>query len=184
MIFESLLTSEDLKHVAKILMNLAENIDTSPVGDGTKTTSRTSNERTLIERALPFLTSVARDEYCARRERNRHMDPALFGELNWDILLDLFVHHGLGKKVSVTSACIASAGPPTTALRHLNLLQELGYITREVSKVDKRVAYVSLSEKGIRDIAAYLAARAKVRLRPDQSELNGGFMLESPHHKI
>lgn len=176
MIFESLVTSEDLKSVAKTLLNLASKIDTSPVGDGGKTTSRTSNEAALIERTLPLLTSVARDEYCARRERSRHMDPALFGELNWDILLDLFVHHGLGKRVSVTSACIASAGPPTTALRHLNLLQEFGLITREVSKADKRVAYVSLTTKGIRDIASYLAARAQLRLRHDQLELNEGFM--------
>ena len=163
MILESMSTSELLKYIAKILLKLAAKIETSDGSRDSAPGKRRANKLVLSERSLPLLTSVARDEYSARRERSRHLDASLFGEMSWDILLDLFVHHGLGKRVSVTSACIASAGPSTTALRHLTLLDEAGLISREFSKADKRVAYVGLTEKGVQDMASYLTRRAGTR---------------------
>ena len=38
----------------------------------------------------------------------------LFGEPAWDILLDLYIANVENKPVSVSSACIGSAAPPTT----------------------------------------------------------------------
>lgn len=176
MILESMSTSEALKYVAKILLKLAARIEISNDQRPSGAAKQRANEKMLIERALPMLTSVARDEYNARRERSRHLDPSLFGELSWDILLDLFIHHGLGKRVSVTSACIASAGATTTALRHLTLLQEAGLISRDVSMADKRVAYIGLTDKGLQDIASYLNVRASTRAIYGHSETIEDFM--------
>ncbi|MEZ5655102.1 MAG: hypothetical protein R3E04_04340 [Sphingobium sp.] len=42
---------------------------------------------------------------------------SIFGEAAWDMLLDLFVSRSENKRVSVSSLCIASGVPATTALR-------------------------------------------------------------------
>ena len=77
------------------------------------------------------VASFARQLYRERRLRERHFDEPLFADPAWDILLDLYASRGEGRKVSVRSACIAAAVPPTTALRCLKHMEELGLIVRE-----------------------------------------------------
>lgn len=85
-----------------------------------------------------------------RRDRHRvfgaHAD--LFHDPSWDIMLDLFVQRGL-KRITVSSACLAAQVPPTTALRHLKILQERGLVDRTDNPVDQRSHFVALSEKGL-----------------------------------
>ena len=61
--------------------------------------------------------TIAEGIYRTRAIRTELLDADLFGEPAWDILVDLFIHQSRGKRVSVTSSCIASRVPPTTALR-------------------------------------------------------------------
>lgn len=87
--------------------------------------------------------------YQIRRTRDRvFADADLFGDPAWDILLDLIYAERDRKSVSVTSACMASAVPPTTALRWVAILESRGYIERVQDKLDGRRRYVMLTEKG------------------------------------
>jgi hypothetical protein len=98
--------------------------------------------------ARNYLT-LARKAYALRRKRASLFGNAdLFGEPAWDILLDLFIAHGEGKTVSVSSACIGSAAPPTTGLRWLGVLADEGLIVRENDPADHRRVLVRLTPAG------------------------------------
>lgn len=85
-----------------------------------------------------------------RRKRDRVFDGLeLFGEPAWDMLLDLFVAQARVQRVSITSASIASAVAPTTALRYLRRLQEQGLLDEYADPFDKRRRYVRLSDTGL-----------------------------------
>lgn len=93
--------------------------------------------------------AAARRVYAMRRKRAAIFgNPDLFGEPAWDILLDLYIAHAEGKQVSVSSACIGSAAPPTTGLRWLGVLADEGLVVREADAGDNRRVLVRLTPAG------------------------------------
>jgi hypothetical protein len=101
---------------------------------------------------------LARHAYAIRRQRSTIFGSLeLFGEPAWDILLDLYIACAEEKPVSVSSACIGSAAPPTTGLRWLGVLAEQGFILREHDPEDQRRVLVRLSDKGISAMEKYFA---------------------------
>lgn len=101
----------------------------------------------------------ARHIYALRRKRGAIFgNPELFGEPAWDILLDLYIAHADEKNVSVSSACIGSAAPPTTGLRWLGILARHDLVLREEDPDDQRRVLVRLSEWGLRAMDLYFAS--------------------------
>jgi DNA-binding MarR family transcriptional regulator len=90
-----------------------------------------------------------------RQLRARYFDPGLFADPAWDMLLDLAAAHGESKRVSVTSLCIASGVPPTTALRWIGQLTANGLVERAVDEADRRRAFIGLSDKAVEAMARY-----------------------------
>ncbi|MDE1915960.1 MAG: winged helix-turn-helix transcriptional regulator [Sphingomonadales bacterium] len=100
----------------------------------------------------------AKQIYRNRRRREQVFgDAALFGEPAWDIMLDLYVAAAEDKRVAVTSACIGSAVPATTALRWIKILEDRNLIEREVDEVDARRIFVRLSTTGFELMEEYLS---------------------------
>ena len=93
-----------------------------------------------------------------RQLRSRFFDAALFADPAWDILLDLTAARAEGRRVSVTSLCIASGVPPTTALRWIAQMTDQGLLVREEDLVDRRRAFVALSDKAVTAMARYFEA--------------------------
>lgn len=97
-------------------------------------------------------TSVARavEIYRSRRRRDAAFgqDADLFGEPAWDILLDLLDADAHGRRISVTSASLASSVPATTGLRMIAILEERGLVVRTDDPRDRRRSHVSLTGKG------------------------------------
>lgn len=89
------------------------------------------------------------------RKRAKITKPPL-GEGAWAILLDLFVNRD--RRISITSACLGSGHPATTALRWLKLLEASDLIARDSDGFDGRKAYVRLTERGQAAVRDYLAA--------------------------
>jgi hypothetical protein len=104
---------------------------------------------------------LARKAYAARRRRGAIFgNHDLFGEPAWDILLDLYIAHVERKDVSVSSACIGSASPPTTGLRWLGVLAEQGFVLREHDPFDQRRVLVRLTRRGLEAMDRYFAIAA------------------------
>jgi DNA-binding MarR family transcriptional regulator len=89
--------------------------------------------------------NAAREIYKLRRRRTELIDDEIFGEPAWDILLDLFEANSRGKVIGITSACIASAVPSTTALRWLNALIARGHVERYDDPHDGRRSFLRLT---------------------------------------
>lgn len=107
--------------------------------------------------------ALARQAYALRRKRAAIFgNPELFGEPAWDILLDLYIAHADGKPVSVSSACIGSASPPTTGLRWLGVLADEGLVVRENDADDHRRVLVRLTRAGITAMERFFDAVSSV----------------------
>lgn len=110
------------------------------------------------------LVDLAKQTYEQRRKRERFLDAGLFGEPFWDILLDLYVRDHERNLTSVTSVCVASCVPPTTALRHISILEEMGMLERFRSGSDARVNYLRLSIRAKEQIGDYLLQSFQSRM--------------------
>lgn len=128
--------------------------------DGTVHTRGASNPDERSSGRAEFAL-LARKVYSLRRKRSLVFgNHELFGEPAWDILLDLYIAEDEGKPVSVSSACIGSASPPTTGLRWLGILAEKGLIVREHDPEDQRRVLVRLTDKGLQAMDEYFASAA------------------------
>lgn len=81
----------------------------------------------------------------------------LFADPAWDILLDLYAAHARGHRISIGSATIAAAVPPTTALRYIDALQKHGLIARQADPRDKRRFYLVPTETAIQAMDLWFA---------------------------
>lgn len=110
----------------------------------------------------PIWVELARQTYDDRRRRTKiFASDELFGEPAWDILLDLFIAAKERRRVSVTSACIGSAVPSTTALRWITILERNGFLAREADPGDARRVYVKLSARGYSAMLEYFASASR-----------------------
>jgi len=94
----------------------------------------------------------------ARRQRASFLPSEILGEPGYDMLLDLYISRMTHKRVSVSSLCIASGVPSTTALRWISILTGKGYFARESDPSDGRRYHVTLTDLGFDATDAYLAA--------------------------
>jgi DNA-binding MarR family transcriptional regulator len=96
-----------------------------------------------------------------RQLRSQFIDSELFADPAWDILLDLTAARAEHTRVSVTSLCIASGVPPTTALRWIGQMVEAGLLERVEDETDRRRAFIQLSDKAADAMARYFAELGK-----------------------
>ena len=90
-----------------------------------------------------------------RRSREQFFGQALFADPAWDMLLDLTAARAEHLRVSVTSLCIASGVPTTTALRWINQLFEVGLLQRVEDPDDRRRTFIVLSDRAADCMARY-----------------------------
>ncbi|MBK6800696.1 winged helix DNA-binding protein [Novosphingobium sp.] len=96
-----------------------------------------------------------------RQLRARFFDGDLFADPAWDMLLDLTAARAEHTRVSVTSLCIASGVPPTTALRWIGQMTESGLLMRVEDETDRRRAFITLTDKAADAMARYFAELGK-----------------------
>ncbi len=161
--------------VARIADALARLTGRDPMGRhdvGGRPRGATSIETPLWQDtppAVPATSDLAlagkvRSAIKARRMRDQFFEPALFADPAWDMLLDLFAARLEHARVSVSSLCIAAAVPPTTALRWISTLSLTGLIEREADPLDKRRAFIRLSDEASTGMRAYVGAMERAGL--------------------
>jgi hypothetical protein len=105
-----------------------------------------------------YFAKKARALIVSRFRRQKYFPKAEFFEPVWDICLDLFFSEMTGRRISISSACIASQVPPTTALRYISQMRKDGLITSHPDKLDKRRVYLRLSNQATKAMKEYLVA--------------------------
>ena len=94
------------------------------------------------------LVRTARHILAARQRRGRVLNPALFSEPAWDMLLELFISYAAGRRVATSSLSTVSNTPQSTGLRWLGVLERNGLTKRSELRHDRRYAMVELTPKG------------------------------------
>jgi len=103
--------------------------------------------------------AAASQIYAARREVDKVFGMEGFATSPaWDILLDLYVAADTEREISITSACIGAACPPTTGLRWIQVLDSMHLLTREQDRDDRRRVIVKITEGGKVKVARALSA--------------------------
>lgn len=111
--------------------------------------------------ALPRVSAAfVRNLIRQRRARDRFFPADLFADPAWDILLDLMAARIERRRVAVSSLCIASAVPPTTALRTIAAMTARGLLVRRADDSDRRRVFVELSDSAAEAMMRYFAAAA------------------------
>lgn len=142
--------SEEVGRIANVLATLSTS--------KTKVPEPGSEEASEVGIEPSFVRSILR----ARRLRDQYLGHDLFADPAWDILLDLFAARLEQSSVAVSSLCIAAAVPPTTALRWIKLLTDLGLLVRAADPHDGRRVYIELSPQTAAALAAYLKAAQRI----------------------
>ncbi len=113
----------------------------------------------LVRAARPALpdSALVRRIIRQRQLRSRYFDGDLFADPAWDMLLDLTAARVEHTRVSVTSLCIASNVPPTTALRWIGQMIDGDLLERHEDETDRRRAFITLTDKSVEAMAGYFA---------------------------
>jgi hypothetical protein len=99
-----------------------------------------------------FVRSIVR----ARRLRDEYLGADLFADPAWDMMLDLLAARFEGRRVSVSSLCIAAAVPATTALRWISVMERQGVIVRHADPGDGRRVHLALADAVAGRLIAFL----------------------------
>lgn len=79
---------------------------------------------------------------------------AVLSDIEWAILLELFVADGRGTILQTKSLTLAAGVAPTTVLRYLELLEGKGLIHRAPCPSDGRSTLVAITREGRRTVGA------------------------------
>lgn len=129
------------------------------------TTARSESEIPTEAQLQAFARAVAR----SHQSRAKILDPDLFSDPAWDILLDLSLAAFDGKPVPVSSVCAATQAPLSTALRYVRQLTDSGLIRSWRDPNDKRRTLVELQPKTFESMKAYLIAARRQQLASAQA---------------
>jgi len=154
--------NEEVARIAAVLARLAE-------------TPSSGNADTVGDRRPPFHAGAEPDPapddpqairrvIRARRMRDAFFPAGLFEDPAWDMLLDLYAAELEGLRVSVSSLCIAAAVAPTTALRWITRMTDLGLLVRKPDPADRRRAFLAMSGQARTGMRNYLTAVARAGL--------------------
>lgn len=146
----------ELRIIASRLMKLADELEV-PAADGPLDALGSAAENSQAARDTDFTGSYAETIFRVRQLRARFFPTVPFADPAWDLLLDLYWRGLKGEIVTVSNACMAAGVPTTTALRWIDILIDLGLVTREADVADRRRILLRLAEHSRSQLKAYLS---------------------------
>lgn len=149
------LTSDQISRLSHLVQTTADRLGTNP--DAAIAFVETAAADVARRKAPGTLAEYAASLRAIRLRRNEALGSPVFRDPAWDMLLDLLVASEEGRRVSVTGLCHASGVPTTTALRHVERLDELGLIERTADPEDGRRLWVTARPETLRRVREVLA---------------------------
>ena len=98
----------------------------------------------------------ARRIHRARMRAQSIIGPRIVRDPRWEMLLELYIAHHEQRRVSVSSLCHASNAPATTGLRHVEALEQGGFVRRSDDPMDARRSWIEATPKAIDGVGALL----------------------------
>lgn len=120
----------------------------APHAQATRDTAPVERSPSNLRKVEPRLLARARQAYALTTKRRQLLGDKLFFNPGWNMLLDLFISEGSGRRLSVTAACIGSQSANATALRYASLLVDAGLAKRLADTTDGRRSYILLTDAG------------------------------------
>ncbi|MBC9033480.1 MarR family transcriptional regulator [Sphingomonas sp. JC676] len=152
---EVALTPDQISRLRELVETTADRLGTTP--DAAIAFVETAATDVGGNKTPHTLAQFAARWRALRMRRNEALGIPVFRDPAWDMLLDLLVASEEGRRVSVTSLCHASGVPTTTALRHVERLDELGLIDRTADPSDKRRFWVTARPDTLRRVRELVA---------------------------
>ncbi len=109
-------------------------------------TSISDDELLKTARSLSFIWN----------SRKSFVDESLLADPGWVILLTLKITELTNDKIQISSLCIDSGAPATTALRWIKLLESKSLVKIEPDLHDRRRRYVALTKEASDQMGRYL----------------------------
>lgn len=164
--------SEEVSRIARMLESLSSEENAklnyglpSAFGSDSQNNGISTTEAKPEQKKININAAVVRAIIRSRRLRDQYFSASLFADPAWDMLLDLTAARLEGRQVSVSSLCIASAVPPTTALRWIKSLTEEKIFVRIADPRDGRRVFIQLSDMAMDAMIPYLAASISLIMR-------------------
>ena len=158
MMFRTGRTVDELRKMASQLLALA---DAEEARTGRNRGDREGETASKPRYSDEALADFARQISGLRTEREKHFPAKFFGEIAWDMLLDLFACEVGGRPVSVTDATVAARASSATGVKYVQSLVEAGLVERRPSATDQRVTHLRLTPKGLSAMRRTLAFEVK-----------------------
>lgn len=98
------------------------------------------------------LSRIAQAILNVRARRIAMFGPQIAANLSdpsWDMFLELFIAHVAKRRISATDLCLATNVSQSTALRHIAVLADGGFVVRQTDLRDNRRIILSLSDSGV-----------------------------------
>jgi DNA-binding response OmpR family regulator len=143
------------RHAAQIGRNGA-----TSVAESHRRNTQTRPEMPADLRVLHWLREI--DD-----QRARALDGIAEPDATWNMLAELLRARLTRRRVSVTSLCLASRSPVTSALRRIERLLAAGLITYTLDPKDRRRKYIDLTSDGLARVQAAVRGAAQQINSPD-----------------
>ncbi|MEM8696947.1 MAG: MarR family transcriptional regulator [Pseudomonadota bacterium] len=150
--------SEEVARIAAALAELSHDDRTRPNGEDNRLAEAPLAFRSEPARTDPLRPEDIRAMIRMRRLRDRFFDGDLFADPAWDMLLDLMAARLEGRRVAVSSLCIAASVPPTTALRWIRTMTDRGLFVRRSDPRDGRRVFIDLADEATAALERWFAA--------------------------
>ena len=143
-------TRQDVDDATRLLSRIAKSA--TPAGEG----GSREPDAPAYDQERIILQATARQIFLLRRERLKKLNPAMFGEPAWDMLLALYFTAGAGPRQTISQLTKMSNAPATSALRWVQYLEKEQLVVREPHPNDRRVVFIELTEKAEDVLEDYL----------------------------
>jgi DNA-binding response OmpR family regulator len=115
---------------------------------GTTLAALPNRRSATTKRELPADLQVLQWLRDLDEQRSKALDGIVKTDATWNMLAELLRARITKRRISVTSLCLASRGPVTSALRRVEQLLQDGLITYALDPKDRRRKYVELTGEG------------------------------------
>ena len=156
--------ADEVARIARALSQLSEDGGGSAdaVSDGLIGYRAGPSAAGKMRDAAPVRAEDVRTMIRMRRQRDALFAAELFADPAWDMMLDLLAARIERIRVAVSSLCIASAVPPTTALRWIKTLTDMGIFRRIADPTDGRRVFIELSDEAAKSVLNFVGETKRV----------------------